>query len=89
MTIRPGLARDADAAAALADELVAHMRALGDTAEAPFLAASYLRYGFGADPALYCLVAEQSTTAVGYVINDYGYEVDMTGRTLTPSSTFS
>ena len=82
-TVRPGLASDAEAVAALADEFVAYMRGLGDTAEAKFSAKTYLRDGFGADPAFYCLVAEESATVVGYVIYHYGYDVDMAARTLT------
>ena len=82
-TVRPGLASDAEAVAALADDFVAYMRGLGDTAEAKFSAKTYLRDGFGADPAFYCLVAEESATVVGYVIYHYGYDVDMAARTLT------
>jgi GNAT superfamily N-acetyltransferase len=82
-TVRPGLAADADAVAALADEFVAYMRGLGDTADAEFSAQTYRRDGFGANPAFYCLVAEQSAAVVGYVIYHYGYDVDMAARTLT------
>ncbi len=83
ITVRPALASDAKAVAALADEFVAYMRALGDTAEAKFSAETYLRDGFGAEPAFFCLVAEASATVVGYVIYHYGYDVDMAARTLT------
>ena len=81
MIIRTATESDAQAIAALAAELQACLRGLGDRTNFAFGAAELLRDGFGDRPAFAGVVAELDGHVVGYALYHDGYETDR-GRRL-------
>ena len=73
-------ADDAEAISKLASEFHAYLNALGDQTKFHFNASTYLRDGFGNEPAFLGLVAESDDTVVGYLILDFGYDTDQSRR---------
>ena len=59
-----------------------HLRALGDPTEFHFTAATYVRDGFGPEPAFHGLVAETSGNVVGYLLYHFGYDCDFSVRVM-------
>jgi len=80
VTTRIARASDADAVAALAAELHAYLDALGDSTPFHFTADTYLRDGFGEDPAFVGVVAEAGGVVVGYALINPGYDTDRSRR---------
>jgi ribosomal protein S18 acetylase RimI-like enzyme len=58
------------------------LRSLGIPGESSFNAESYLRDGFGPDPAFSGLVADTGTELLGYLFYHLGYEVADAARIL-------
>jgi ribosomal protein S18 acetylase RimI-like enzyme len=75
--IRPIRLDDAEAVGAMAQELNAAMRALGDKNEGRFDAACFRRDGFGERPAFAGLVAEDGGEAQGYLLYNEIYDTDL------------
>jgi len=82
MKIREATRDDADGICALSDEFVEYLRSLGDTAHFSFNANTYLRDGFGDNPAFQGLVAEIDNEVVGYLLYHSGYNADWAMRIL-------
>lgn len=82
MQIRPALPEDADAIARLYGQFADYLRSLGDSTDFRFDAASYLRDGFGPNPAFAGLVAEVADQVVGYLLYHFGYDTDRAIRVL-------
>ena len=80
--IRPFRPADAEAVGAMAQELMAAMRALGDRNEGRFDAAAFRRDGFGERPAFAGLIAEARGEAQGYLLYSEIYDTDLAQRVL-------
>jgi ribosomal protein S18 acetylase RimI-like enzyme len=80
--IRPIRLDDAEAVGAMAQELNAAMRALGDKNEGRFDAACFRRDGFGDRPAFKGLIAEEAGEPQGYLLYSDVYDTDMAQRAL-------
>jgi GNAT superfamily N-acetyltransferase len=80
MIIREATRDDADDVGALSDEAVKYLQSLGDDADFSFNASTYLRDGFGDDPAFQGLVAEIDDEIVGYLLYHSGYNADWAMR---------
>ena len=80
MNIRAATADDAEAISKLASEFHAYLNSLGDSTKFYFNASTYLRDGFGQNPAFVGLVAESNEEVVGYLILDFGYDTDKSRR---------
>ena len=76
MTIRAATDADAQAIGRLEQEFQACLRALGDQTAFAFTAETYLRDGFGPNPAFAGLVAELAGKVVGYLLYHLGYDTD-------------
>ena len=74
--IRPATAGDAEAIGELTEEFVEYLRVLGDPSDLPFDGETYLRDGFGPNPAFSGLVAESDGEILGYLLYYPGYEID-------------
>ena len=81
--IRPFRPDDAEAVGAMAQELMAAMRALGDRNEGRFDAACFRRDGFGERPAFAGLIAEEGGQAQGYLLYNEIYDTDLAQRVLS------
>ena len=82
MRIREATRDNAAAIGALAKEFADYLRSLGDTADFSFNVDTYLRDGFGDNPAFQGLVAEIDNEVVGYLLYHPGYDADLAMRTL-------
>lgn len=82
MKIREATRDDGHDIGVLAGELAEHLRSLGDTTDFQFNTATYLRDGFGDNPAFQGLVAEIDNDVVGYLLYHFGYDTDLAIRTL-------
>src|SRR3989304_6548339 len=78
--IRNATAADADASGTLAKAFQECLRALGDRTHFEFTAETYLRDGFGLNPAFSGLVAERDGQVIGYLLYHFGYDTDRTMR---------
>jgi ribosomal protein S18 acetylase RimI-like enzyme len=78
--IRRATAADAHAIGALAKEFQAYLRALGDRTQFEFTAETYLRDGFGPNPAFSGLIAELDGEVMGYLMYHFGYDTDRAMR---------
>jgi len=76
ITIRPATAYDAVEIGQLAEQFAVHLRSLGDPTDFKFDADTYLRDGFGPNPAFAGLVAEADGWVVGYLLYHFGYDTD-------------
>jgi GNAT superfamily N-acetyltransferase len=81
-SIRPAVREDAEAVLRLSTEFADWIRPLGGPSESRFDVESYLRDGFGPDPAFAGLVADSGTDLLGYVLYHTAYEIDEAARTL-------
>jgi len=75
-SIRPALASDPPAVGRLAQRFASYLRTLGDQTEFNLNAESYLRDGFGLQPAFKGLVAEEDDQVIGYLLYHFGYDSD-------------
>jgi GNAT superfamily N-acetyltransferase len=82
MIIRPATPTDAEAIGQLMAESADYLRALGDTTDFRFNAETYLRDGFGPNPAFSGLVAEVDGDVVGHLLYHFGYDTDRAMRLL-------
>jgi len=80
ITIRPATAYDAVEIGQLAEQFAAYLRSLGDPTDFKFDADTYLRDGFGPNPAFAGLVAEADDQVVGYLLYHFGYDTDQAIR---------
>jgi GNAT superfamily N-acetyltransferase len=80
--IRPATPNDAAEIGQMAEQLAAHLRGLGDPTDFQFNAETYLRDGFGANPAFAGLVAEADGQVIGYLLYHFGYDTDFAIRIL-------
>ncbi|HEV2694809.1 MAG TPA: GNAT family N-acetyltransferase [Verrucomicrobiae bacterium] len=81
MATRPARADDAQAIGALAQQFAAYLRGLGDNSDFNLNAETYLRDGFGAQPAFSGIVAEDDGVVTGYLLYHFGYDSDAAART--------
>ncbi|MBE7472759.1 MAG: GNAT family N-acetyltransferase [Anaerolineae bacterium] len=82
MMIRPATPTDAEAVGQLMAESADYLRALGDTTDFRFTAETYVRDGFGPNPAFSGLVAEVDGEVVGHLLYHFGYDTDRAMRLL-------
>ena len=67
MNIREATTADAESISNLASEFHNYLKELGDQTDFYFNATTYLRDGFGPNPAFFGFVAEIEGTVVGYL----------------------
>jgi ribosomal protein S18 acetylase RimI-like enzyme len=82
LIVRPAAAADAEAVDKLARQFAGYLRSLGDTTDFKLNAESYLRDGFGSNPAFAGLVAEVDGNVIGYLLYHFGYDSDRAARNL-------
>jgi ribosomal protein S18 acetylase RimI-like enzyme len=82
LTIRPATPADAKSIGQLMAQSANYLRALGDTTDFKFTAETYLRDGFGPNPAFSGLVAEIDGEIVGHLLYHFGYDTDRAMRLL-------
>jgi ribosomal protein S18 acetylase RimI-like enzyme len=82
LNIRAASAEDAQSVGKLAQQFADYLRSLGDTTDFKLNAQTYLRDGFGTNPAFSGLVAEQDNDIVGYLLYHFGYDTDNAMRIL-------
>lgn len=82
LTIRPALETDARDIGNLAQQFASYLRELGDQSEFNLTAESYLRDGFGKQPAFSGIVGEDNGRVVGYLLYHFGYDSDAAARNL-------
>lgn len=80
ITIRTATRADAEAIGELAKEFADYLHGLGDQTNFQLTAETYLRDGFGANPAFAGLVAEVNGTITGYLLYFFGYDTDHAQR---------
>ena len=78
--IRNATAADAHPIGELAREFQGYLQALGDRTQFEFTAETYLRDGFGPNPAFSGLVAELDGEVIGYLLYHFGYDTDRAMR---------
>ncbi|MFC1953447.1 GNAT family N-acetyltransferase [Chloroflexota bacterium] len=82
INIRPATPGDAEAIIQLGLEFDDYLRSIGDNNPTSFDAATYLKDGFGEDPAFSGLAAETNGEVIGYLLYHPGYNIDRGGRVL-------
>jgi GNAT superfamily N-acetyltransferase len=80
--IRTATPTDATEIGQMAEQLAAYLRSLGDPTDFQFNAETYLRDGFGPNPAFAGLVAEADGQVIGYLLYHFGYDTDFAIRIL-------
>ena len=80
MNIREAITAGAESIANLASEFHNYLKDLGDQTSFYFNATTYLRDGFGANPAFFGFVAEIEGAVVGYLLYHFGYDTDLSRR---------
>jgi diamine N-acetyltransferase len=80
MKVRAATADDAEAVSKLAAGLHRYLNQLGDPTRFHFNASTYLRDGFGENPAFLTLVAEVEDSVAGYLLYHFGYDTDYSRR---------
>ena len=84
ITIRPAAESDAERVGNLAGNFADYLRELGDPTNFQFTSETYLRDGFGLNPAFSGLVADSSDQGViGYLLYHFGYDTDRAMRIMT------
>ena len=74
--IREAQKNDSTEISAMAKEFADYLRALGDKTKFKFNAKTYLRDGFGHNPAFKGLITEVNSKAAGYLLYHWGYDTD-------------
>ena len=82
VSVRPAVREDAELIFALMLEESAYFQSLGVSDESVFNVESYLRDGFGPDPAFAGLVADTGAEICGYLLYHLGYDIDDAARVL-------
>lgn len=80
MNIREATTADAEAISTLAAVFHRYLQSLGDRTNFYFNASTYLRDGFGPNPAFSGLVAEVEEKVVAYLLYHFGYDTDQSRR---------
>ena len=80
--VRHAIESDAEAVANLSAEFEVYLRTLGDTTDCHFTAETFRRDGFGDEPAIRGLVAQNDAEIVGYMLYTFGYDTDQACITL-------
>jgi ribosomal protein S18 acetylase RimI-like enzyme len=78
--IRAATREDAEVVGALAQQFAGYLHGLGDPTDFRLNAETYLRDGFGANPAFSGLVAEADGQVLGYLLYHFGYDSDHAER---------
>jgi ribosomal protein S18 acetylase RimI-like enzyme len=78
--IRTATVDDAEAISKLAAEFHNYLKKLGDASNFYFNASTYIRDGFGENPAFVGLVAESDEAVIGYLLLQFGYDTDQSRR---------
>ena len=81
-TIRSATRKDAAIIEELEREFADYLVSIGDTNPRWLSAETYLKDGFGAEPAFSGLVAESEGTVIGYLLYHPGYDIDLGGKIL-------
>jgi ribosomal protein S18 acetylase RimI-like enzyme len=81
-SVRPAVREDGDMINELMSEESTYFRFLGVPDESLFNVESYLRDGFGPDPAFSGLVADTGIEILGYLLYHLGYDIDGAARNL-------
>jgi ribosomal protein S18 acetylase RimI-like enzyme len=81
-TVRAARAGDAQEIGKMARHFAQYLSDLGDRIEFRLTAETYLRDGFGLQPAFSGLVAEEGGKVIGYLLYDFGYDSDNAVRNL-------
>jgi len=79
---RPACADDAHEIGKLARQFAEYLRDLGAQTEFKLNADTYLRDGFGNQPAFSGIVAENGDRVIGYLLYHFGYDSDAAARNL-------
>ena len=82
IVIREAKRSDAEEIGGMAKDFAVYLRALGDKTNFRFNARTYLRDGFGANPAFKGFIAEANKVVAGYLLYHGGYDTDRAVRTL-------
>jgi ribosomal protein S18 acetylase RimI-like enzyme len=80
VSIRTATVEDAEAVAKLAAEFHSFLYKLGDVGNHYFNATTYVRDGFGENPAFVGLVAQSDDEIIGYLLLEFGYDTDQSRR---------
>jgi len=80
LLIRAATRDDAEAIGELARQFADYLCGLGDPTDFQLNAETYLRDGFGANPAFCGLVAELNGKVAGYLLYHFGYDTDHARR---------
>lgn len=80
MKIRKAKREDAPAIGAMLEEFCAFLKSIGDDTDFKCNADTFLRDGFGKNPAFKGLVADNNGEAVGYLLYHFGYNTDLAIR---------
>jgi GNAT superfamily N-acetyltransferase len=76
MKIREAKREDAAAIGAMLEEFCAFLKSIGDDTKFKCNADTFLRDGFGKNPAFQGLVADNNGEAIGYLLYHFGYYTD-------------
>jgi hypothetical protein len=74
--IREAQKNDSTEIGEMAKEFASYLRSLGDKTKFKFNAETYLRDGYGENPAFSGLVAKVNDEVAGYLIYHWGYDTD-------------
>lgn len=80
MKIRVAKREDAQAIGAMLNEFCTYLKSIGDDTDFKCKAATFLRDGFGKNPAFKGIVADINGEAVGYLLYHFGYNTDLAMR---------
>ena len=80
--IRDAESKDAQVIGTMAKEFADFLRTLGDKTKFKFNSRTYMRDGFGPNPAFTGLVAEYNHEAAGYLLYHWGYDTDRAVRVI-------
>ena len=80
MKIRKARREDAPAIGAMLKEFCAFLKSIGDDTDFKCNTNTFLRDGFGKNPAFNGLVADNNSEAVGYLLYHFGYNTDLAMR---------
>ncbi len=82
ITIRPATPEDVETIVRLEMEFVDYLRTIGDSNPTSLNVNTYLRDGFGEEPAFSGIVAETNGEVVGYMFYHPGYDIDRGGKVI-------
>ncbi len=80
MKIRAAKREDAPAIGEMLEEFCAYLKSIGDDTDFKCNADTFLRDGFGKNPAFKGIIAEIEGEVVGYLLYHFGYNTDLAMR---------